>query len=831
MADSFLPPVVAVLTANIAEYSAKMAQAKGEMAEVEGTAGKVGVAGKAALLGLAAGAVAVGVESVKMASTFDSQMELIATQAHAGQAEVDHMKQAVLDLAPAVGIGPEKLAEGLYHIESTGIHGQQALDILKASAQDAAIGLADLDTVSFAMSGVMSIAMKDVNNAADGVAYLNEIVGTGDMRMQGLAEAVGTGVLPVFKTAGLGMRDFGAALTTLTDNATPPTVAANHLKTAIQLLQNQSKPAEEALAGIGIQSGQLANDLQKPDGLLVAIQDIKTHLEASGKTAAEQGQIMSKAFGGARGAATVEALVQEIDKLKGKYGEMGTAASRAQQFQEDWQHTQDTFKQKMAEVSATVQVWAIQLGEILLPVLSKLADWFISSVSWLNQHKAATEALVAVLGVVLVGATLSALGALTRLAVGVVVGPVRAFASAGTAVWGFLGDLEGGLSGAESAVGTWGGRVGQLLGGVGRGLGAMFQAVGKAASWFSTQMTEVVIPAVVDGVQAMGRAIAQAARWAATQMTEVVIPALVDGAQAMGRFALSMGGALISGIRALGAAIVESVIPALVDAAIATWSFTVALLANPITWIILAIVALGVAIYLLVTHWQQVSAFLTDAWNGFCSWAVGIFNDLANFFSGVWAGIVGIFRGAANAVTGTWNDVMNFLSGIPGYIGGIFSDFGNMLVSAGENLLIGLYNGIVSRASWLYNEVVSWANSIVSGIKGALGIASPSKETYEHGRFLAEGLAAGLDDHAHIAAAAAQRMAASVLGAANPGAVNVTGSAVSGSPVGVAGGGTVVVVNVAGSVHSEASLKRTIQDIFLQHAGRNATNGLSGVRL
>lgn len=705
MADSFLPPVVAVLTASISDFQAKMVTAKGEMEGVEGTAAGMSTLGKAALLGLAAGAAAVGYETVKMATNFNSQMELIATQAHAPQDEVDALKQKVLDLAPAVGIGPEKLAEGLYHIESTGIRGQQAMDILTASAKDAQIGIADLDTVAFAMSGVMSVSMKDVRDAADGVAYLNTIVGTGDMKMQGLADAIGTGVLPVFKTAGLGMTDFGAALSTLTDNATPPTVAANHLKTAIQLLQNQSGPATKALAEIGIGSGQLANDLQKPDGLLVAIQDVKTHLEASGKTAAEQGQIMSKAFGGARGAATIETLVGEIDKLKSKYQDMGTEAQRQAQFQQDWADTQEQFRQKMQEVGAQFQTWAIEIGNVLLPALGHLADGFLTVVNFLSTHQ------------------------------GVLVA-------------------------------------------IGSGL----------------------------------------------------LPLL-----AMGLWALVT----------------------------ATWAWTIALLANPITWIVLAFAALGFAIYELVTHWKQVSAFLSGAWNAFINWAIGVWNGFLGFWRDLgrnigtfardawrdasdWAQqkvdeVVGwlhdrwsdflnfwrdLGRNIGDSARNAWTDLMNWLGGIPGQIQGRFADAGNWLVSAGGNLLIGLYNGIVSMAGWLYNQVVSWAESIVNGIKSALGISSPSKETYEHGRYLAEGLAAGLDDHAHVAAAAASRMASSVLGAANPGGLNVTGSgSLAMAPAGA--GGTVVIVNVAGSVLAERDLQRQIQESTLRYNMRNSGNGLT----
>lgn len=439
MAESFLPPVVAVLTANISEFKAKMAEAKTEMEGAQSTAGRMGALGKTALLGLAAGAVAVGAESVKMASNFQATMELIATQAHAGQQEVDAMSKAVLDLAPTVGIGPEKLAEGLYHVESTGLRGKDALDVLTASAREAAMGMADFDSVTYAMSGVMSAAMRDVKDAADGVAYLNTIVGTGDMRMQDLANAIGTGVLPTFKTAGLGMRDFGSALAVLTDNSMPAEVAANHLKTAVQLLQNQSGPAQKALAELGIKAGELSADLKKPDGLLVAVEDLKTHVDEAAKHGKDAGALLSKAFGGARSASTVMELVDELDKLKSKYDAMGTVATRARQQEEDWANTQSTFRQKMKDLGAQFQTWAIDVGQVLLPVLSKLADWFLGSVHWIGDHHAALAALAgAALPLVTMGvwALVSAVWAFTAaLLANPITWVVAAFALLGVAIY------------------------------------------------------------------------------------------------------------------------------------------------------------------------------------------------------------------------------------------------------------------------------------------------------------------------------------------------------------------------------------------------------------
>lgn len=49
------------------------------------------------------------------------------------------------------------------------------------------------------------------------------------------------------------------------------------------------------------------------------------------------------------------------------------------------------------------------------------------------------------------------------------------------------------------------------------------------------------------------------------------------------------------------------------------WSFTAALLANPITWVVVGIIALIAALILLWQNWDSVTAFLQNAWNTACS--------------------------------------------------------------------------------------------------------------------------------------------------------------------------------------------------------------------
>lgn len=81
-----------------------------------------------------------------------------------------------------------------------------------------------------------------------------------------------------------------------------------------------------------------------------------------------------------------------------------------------------------------------------------------------------------------------------------------------------------------------------------------------------------------------------------------------------------------SGMKAFGLGIFNIGKHAIVTAATAlpglissVWSFTAALLANPITWIVIGIIALIAVLILLWQHWDAVSAFLSTTWNSACA--------------------------------------------------------------------------------------------------------------------------------------------------------------------------------------------------------------------
>lgn len=86
---------------------------------------------------------------------------------------------------------------------------------------------------------------------------------------------------------------------------------------------------------------------------------------------------------------------------------------------------------------------------------------------------------------------------------------------------------------------------------------------------------------------------------------------------------------------------------------------------------------------------------------------------------------------------------------VPQIVSGIVSAFGSLvgeMVNAGANLLHGLWEGISSAASWLWDKVTGWASSLVDGIKGFFGIHSPSTVFAEIGTNMGEGVGVGFGE-------------------------------------------------------------------------------------
>lgn len=360
--------------------STSLKKASAEGATSLGSIGKVGGAVMTRLgqLGKATAVfgIAVAVAAGHLSIDFNQAMELSHTQAGATAKEVSNLSGKVLELSKHSEFAPTELANGLYRVESAGIRGSKALKTLDDAQKLAAVGQSDLQTTTYALVAAMNSGIKGTETSAKTVGVLNAAVGEGNMRMDDLTGALGTGVLPAAKAFGLSLKDVTSAIDVMTRSGTPATAAATRLRMTFSLMAAPTSKATSALGDIGLKQDDLAKDMRKPDGLVRAVTDLHDHLDGLSKV--KQAQTISSIFGGGRTSAGILTLVGNVDQLGKIYDETG---QKAGQFGKDVASQMEQPGARLKVAENQIQVALIQLGDTFTGPVASAVEQFTTAIT------------------------------------------------------------------------------------------------------------------------------------------------------------------------------------------------------------------------------------------------------------------------------------------------------------------------------------------------------------------------------------------------------------------------------------------------------------------
>lgn len=143
-----------------------------------------------------------------------------------------------------------------------------------------------------------------------------------------------------------------------------------------------------------------------------------------------------------------------------------------------------------------------------------------------------------------------------------------------------------------------------------------------------------------------------------------------------------------------------------------------------------------------VAAWNFLTQTVPQKGQQILNWLFGLPPKVSSVFTDAW-------NRARNATTSKLNDLVGFVRAAPGKIVGALGNTGQMLYSAGRDIIRGLMNGITSMVQSAIDTVVRALSRIVEGAKDALGIGSPSKVFAEQvGRWIPEGVRVGVQQNA-----------------------------------------------------------------------------------
>lgn len=301
-----------------------------------------------------------------------------------------------------------------------------------------------------------------------------------------------------------------------------------------------------------------------------------------------------------------------------------------------------------------------------------------------------------------------------------------------------------------------------LMGGPGEDAQAALKALGDAGGIAAVSLGDTAGSAkeVADNMAASpGQAFDSIMRTVATTLGQTLAPAL----------------RIVSNFMAANPGLIQAVVPivlalavALGIWAVAQWAVNSALLANPVTWIILGIVALVAIIVMIATKttwfqdiWHAMTEGVTSAWNwlwgaisakvsagiafldSVISTGINTVLSIFGWLAALPGRVSAWFASVRNAAVVKLVAMIAWVRGLPGRILSAVGNLNSLLVNAGRSIIQGLINGVTgmigslrSKFSEITNMIPDWKGPMTVDLK----LLSPSGEA------LMSGLMAGVDD-------------------------------------------------------------------------------------
>jgi TP901 family phage tail tape measure protein len=704
-----------------------------------------------------------------MATTYESSTMRLVTSAGETTKNLDMVRKGMLEMAGQVGTSAIDLSKGMYVVESAGFHGANGLTVLKAAAQGAKDENADLATVANGVTDALVDYHLPASAAADVTSKLVTAVSFGKTNFQDFSTAL-SNILPTAAAVHLNLQDVSGVLAEMTAHGMSAQRASQDEANAIRSLIAPTGTMTKEFKALGINSDEVNKKLSTV-GLSGTMQWLSQVAEkGASKIGQTYPEAMKKLMGTAPGLVTALMTTGENAGATNKaIAGIGKASADAQGNVKGFADMQQTLGQQVSQLKAAFDSLMIELGDKLIPKIKEV-------VTWMNQHHDAVVRIIEVVAVIMgvlttYSVVLRMVSVATTLwngATKIATGTAWLFKTAASGLSTAARATGGAFSAAKDAVTGWGSKVADAIKNVMptkldakiflqsvKDTGSKVAgAIGDWASGIGSAMksgTSTALTALQDfGGKAMGVASKLgSAAWSG------MVSGLSSVADAIGVAATATWGWVTSATAATAAAVREAVAwtaekIALVASTVAEgaataaqWLLNIAMDANPIGLIILAITALvGVFIYLW-THVKGFRDFWKDAWRDIKQWAEDAWHFIYDGFGKyllVLLGPVGLIALGAIELSKHWRQVWGDIKqAAEDFKQWIWNDFGAKImdfftktlpswfdtaVHGVTNAWNAVYNAIFAPIKRAYDDVTGFLNNLISTIESLPGKAA-----------------------------------------------------------------------------------------------------------
>src|SRR6266550_2908641 len=291
-----------------------------------------------------AGAAFIGLSAiaVKMAGDFQQSMTQLITGAGESRSNLKMVSDGILQMSVSTATASDKLAAGMFNVESAGYRGAAGLTVEKAAAEGAKAENSDLASTT----DVLTTTMHGLHAGASlAVSIMNSLIATerdGKMRMDDLTGAM-KNVLPVSSALHIHLSDVEGALATMAASGDKGTSAGTHLAMMFKMLSNPIGSASKEMKAMGIDSIKLAETMRTslPDALKMIQDAVAKHFKPG--TVEYQRAIQTILGGSKSGIAGLEILGGSFKDLEKNTRDAADALRKGGKDVENWDIIQKNF--------------------------------------------------------------------------------------------------------------------------------------------------------------------------------------------------------------------------------------------------------------------------------------------------------------------------------------------------------------------------------------------------------------------------------------------------------------------------------------------------------
>lgn len=143
----------------------------------------------------------------------------------------------------------------------------------------------------------------------------------------------------------------------------------------------------------------------------------------------------------------------------------------------------------------------------------------------------------------------------------------------------------------------------------------------------------------------------------------------------------------------------------------------IALLTNPVFWVIAALVALIAVIYLVIDNWELIKEKAAEIWEAIKEFFAETLEAIADFFKSIWTSIKAWLSNVWNQIKTTainvWNSIKTALSNILNAIKTTMQNVWNTIKTTITNIL----NNIKTTVTNIWNSIKSFLSTVLNAIK------------------------------------------------------------------------------------------------------------------